>query len=115
MARAVAPTAPLTVPSAAQLERVDCELASVARKIEGVEVELDRVAEQLLPLEQKPLQSRTPDERVEILRLAKKEGQLRKKEEQLRKKEEQLRDKELKLMDEREAKRGKVDLKRVDG
>ena len=84
------------------------ELAAVKAKIVVLEKELEELNVALRKYTVKALDQRNADEKTEIARLSKDKEQLN---ERLIK----LQEKELKLMDVREAKRGKVDLKRVDG
>jgi len=87
---------------------VASQLARVERALARVEEELAIVGEKLAPLEGKPLQQRSDEEKDEIKQLRKekeqlreKEKQLREKEKQLRKEKEQLREKEKQLREEK--------------
>jgi hypothetical protein len=89
--------------------KLEADVEENVKAIKAVEAEVVALGKKLAPLEEKEeLKTLDNDDRSRL-------AALRKKEEQLREEKKQLRKKELKLMDDREAKRGRVDLKRVDG
>ena len=84
---------------AAGMAGVQAEITELKAKIKKIEEEIEKVEEKLRPLEDKALNDRSKEEKAEIARLSKREGQLRDDKKQLRDDKKQLRDKESDLRD----------------
>jgi hypothetical protein len=71
---------------------METKLFELEGKIERIEEEITKIVKKLEPLEDKPLERRTDDEKEEMKQLRKEKEQLRKKEKQLREEKNQLRE-----------------------